>query len=511
MKFRLVRHFTLTSLIFFLAVGSGLGLYYREMALSRMIRQQESNNVNLTRVFANTLWKHQFAALLEESRTIPSQHLKSLSRIQEIHREVRDLMRGSSTYKIKVYDTAGRTIYSSEQSQIGEDKRNNPGFVGALSGLTKTELVHKEKFSAFEQVVENRDLIQSYIPQFQDNTSKPVGVFEIYSDVTPLLAEIRETESRLAILIVGAMSTLFFALLLIVRRAEGIIKQQAADNKKAHQQLAQSEKMGSLGQLAAGVSHQLNTPIAFSHSNVSLAIEALKVFDLPLQIANRLAGLVRKLPNNQKQLVIDLGNSRPLLANLAVEADDIKHLRLMLGDVLVGLDQMRELVENLRDFTRLDRSKVVDTDINQTLKTVIYIARSAIPTRINIIEAFSAVPRISCNPSQLNQVFLNLITNAAQAIAETGEIHISTKLENGKVRIDVRDNGSGIPDNVLPEIFETYFTTKPKGVGTGLGLSIARDIVRNHGGELSVTTQVGYGSCFSVQLPLTAAETVMEL
>jgi len=511
MKFRLVRHFTLTSLVFFIAVGGAMGHYYKEMALSRMIRQQESNNLNLTRVFANTLWEQQFSGLLKESSLVPSPILKANSRISEIHQHVLALMRGSNTYKIKVYDTSGRTIYSSELAQIGEDKSGNPGFLGALAGQTRTELVHKEKFSAFEQVVENRDLIQSYIPQFEGNNPQPAGVFEIYSDATPFLAEIHETQTRLAVVIVGAMGLLFAALYLIVHRADGIIRRQAAENRQTQQQLAQAEKMSSLGQLVAGVSHQLNTPIAFSHSNVSLAIEAIRGFELPLKIANRFATLVRKLPPDQDTMVVDLQSSRHTLVNFTAQPDDIRQLGLMLGDVLQGLEQMRELVQNLRDFTRLDRSKVVDADINETLKTVIYIARSSIPSRIAIVEQFGALPRIACNPGQLNQVFLNLITNAGQAIAEAGEIRIVTSVADGKIRIEIADNGSGIPDDVLPHIFDTYYTTKPKGVGTGLGLPIARDIVRNHGGELTVTTQPGYGTAFSVTLPLATPHSVMEL
>jgi len=511
MKFRLVRHFSLTSIVFFLVIGSALGLYYREMAISRMIRQQESNNVNLTRVFANTLWQRQFAALLEETRETPSSKLKELSRISEIHKEVLTLMRGSTTYKIKVYDKGGRTVYSSELAQIGEDKSHNAGFLGALSGHTLTELVHKEKFSAFEKVVENRDLIQSYIPQYDANQQQPAGVFEIYSDVTPFLAKLHETESQLAVMIVGAMSALFAALYLIVRRAERIIKQQGESNRQTQQQLAQAEKMSSLGQLVAGVSHQLNTPIAFSHNNVSLAIETIKGLALPLQIAHRFANLVRKLPAGQEQMVVDLRASRNAIAQLAVQPSDISQLCLMLGDVQQGLGQMRELVDNLRNFTRLDRSKVVDTDLNETLKTVIYIASSAIPSRIAIREEFGNLPRIACNPSQLNQVFLNLITNAAQAIEESGEIRVSTRQAGGNLVIEIADNGTGIPATVLPHIFDTYFTTKPKGVGTGLGLSIARDIVRNHGGELSVTTQEGFGTSFSVTLPILPPETVIDL
>lgn len=477
MQFRLVRHFTLTSLAFIIAAGGALGLYYRDMALSRMLQQQESNNVNVTRVFANTLWQRHFSRLLKDSVLRASPELKLLSQIPEIHRDVLALMRGSTTYKIKVYDPLGRTIYSSELAQIGEDKRNNPGFQGALHGQTRTELVHKAKFSAFEQEVENRDLIQSYIPQYENDKDQPAGVFEIYSDATPILAEIRETEIRLALLIVAAMGALFSALYFIVHRADRIIRHQAEEKKLSLQQLAQAEKMASLGQLVAGVSHQLNTPIAFSHNNVRLAIETLEELDQPLPAGR----------------------------------EELGEIRQMLTDVLGGLEQMRELVENLRVFTHLDRSKVVNTDLNETLKTVIYIARSSMPSDVEIVEQWGEIPTITCNPSQLNQVFLNLITNAAQAIPEKGEITIRTSRSGSQVVIEVADNGCGIPEHILPHIFDTYFTTKPKGEGTGLGLAIARDIVRNHGGSIAVSSRAGQGTHFTVTLPIKAPEAVKEL
>lgn len=508
MQFRLVRHFTLTSLAFIIVAGAALGLYYPELALSRMLQQQEANNVNLTRVFANTLWQRHFSALLKESALRTSPELKLLSRIPEIHREVLAMMRGSSTYKIKVYDLRGRTIYSSELAQIGEDKRNNPGFLGALKGFTRTELVHKEKFSAFEQVVENRDLIQSYIPQYEDGSSEPVGVFEIYSDATPFLAEIRETEIRLAVLIAGAMGALFSALYLIVYRADRIMRQQADEKKLSQQQLAQTEKMASLGQLVAGVSHQLNTPIAFSHNNIHLAIAALKELAQPLALASHVARLANKLPAGHDRLELELGAFRQSIPTMAAASEDsLREIAQMLGDVEGGLGQMRELVENLRNFTHLDRSKVVRTDINETLKTVIYIARSSIPSGIRIVEQLGDIPAVACNPSQLNQVFLNLITNAAQAIADQGEIGIRTAVSGKQVVIEVCDNGSGIPDHVLPHIFETYFTTKPQGEGTGLGLAIARDIVHNHGGNIAVTPGADQGTCFTVTLPVNAPDT----
>lgn len=511
MPFPLVRHFALTSLVFFLAVGGTLGYYYREMALSRMLQQQEASNTNLTTVFANALWQRHFSRLIDESTGKSSQELKNNSRIREIHADVLALMRGSTTYKIKVYDPAGRTVYSSELAQIGEDKSGNPGFKGAMGGQTQSELVHRAKFSAFEQVVENRDLIQSYIPQYATGSPTPTGVFEIYSDATPFLAKLRSTEIQLALIVSGALALLFGALYLIVNRAQTIIRQQSAEELKTQQHLAQSEKMSSLGQLVAGVTHQLNTPIGFSHNNVSLAISYLKELSTPLMVAARLSELVKRLPAEHSQVTLNLGNSRETLSNLTFRGDEINDLTLMLGDVLGGLEQMRELVANLRDFTRLDRSKVTDADLNAALKTVIYIARSTIPPRIQISEEFGILPKVACNPSQLNQVFLNLITNAAQSIADEGRITISTHSDGSEIVIDISDTGSGIAPDVLPRIFESFYTTKPRGVGTGLGLSIARDIIQNHGGHIHVASQPGQGTAFRITLPIQVPDTVLAL
>jgi signal transduction histidine kinase len=198
-----------------------------------------------------------------------------------------------------------------------------------------------------------------------------------------------------------------------------------------------------------------------------------------------------------------LKQSRATIEQIRIDGRQAEVVGEMLGDVLQGVEQMRELVENLKDFTRLDRARLSDIDLNGTLHTVVYIARSSIPTRVAIVEDYDlALPPVECNPSQLNQVFLNLITNASQAIDGDGEVRVTTRADGERVVVDIADNGSGIAADVLPHIFDTYYTTKPKGVGTGLGLPIARDIVRAHGGELSVTTEVGKGTTFSVVIPL---------
>ncbi|HEX5803307.1 MAG TPA: ATP-binding protein [Azospira sp.] len=595
MKFHLVRYFTAASLGMFLLVAAALsyfefeqGKFFRETQTKQaeffrevqerfaktqeeaarrdLLSIHESGNVNLTRLFANALWERDFAPFVEKVQAISveschaiadvkdeksgkmvapaekkacfaeaGKKIMALPGFKELDAKVVDSMKKSSVFKVKVFDLRGVTVYSSEHKQVGEDKLSNAGWRQARDGKPASELTHRDKFSAFEGVVENRDLISSYLPVLQPGSDKIVGVFEVYSDVTPFLAQIKETsallrkaaddnQTRVAaaaeaaqseadaastktlIAVMVLLGILFAALFAIVRRADGIIRAQEQERESSMQQLAQAEKMASLGQLVAGVAHQLNTPLAFSHSNVSLAINALEDFETPLSVAGRLAELVRANPDaNSVPLELVLNHSRPAIANIRVDGEAAKQVAEMLGDVIQGVDQMRELVENLKDFTRLDRVKLSDVDLNATLHTVVYIARSSIPTRVAIVEDFdSALPTVECNPSQLNQVFLNLITNASQAIEGDGEVRVHTHAGNGMVYVDVIDNGAGIPPEVLPNIFETYYTTKPKGVGTGLGLPIARDIVRAHGGELQVKTEVGVGTTFTVSIPLVA-------
>jgi signal transduction histidine kinase len=182
---------------------------------------------------------------------------------------------------------------------------------------------------------------------------------------------------------------------------------------------------------------------------------------------------------------------------------DVGMLQQMLADVLDGINQMTEMVVNLRDFTRLDRATTANADLNKSLRTVAYIAKTVISKDIEVVEEFGELPQVECNPSQLNQVFLNLINNAAHAIDGPGSITVRTEaIGDDEVRIEVQDTGRGIPASVLPHIFELYYTTKAAGEGTGLGLAIARDIVTQHGGEIRVRTEDGIGTTFAVVLPV---------
>jgi signal transduction histidine kinase len=171
-------------------------------------------------------------------------------------------------------------------------------------------------------------------------------------------------------------------------------------------------------------------------------------------------------------------------------------------DGLYGTGEMAEIVGNLKDFSRLDRSKVTSFNLNDGLASSLGLARHMLKT-VNVARNFGEIPAITCAPSQINQVFLNLITNAVQALDPAkGTITLTTRADNGGVAIEVADNGKGIPPDVLPKIFDPFFTTKEVGKGTGLGLSISYKIIRQHGGRIEVASAVGKGTRFTVWLPL---------
>ena len=591
-RFQLVRYFLLTGLGLFIVVALALTYFERNQGIFFQDVQQQQNaffkktqdgfaiqqdagarrdllsiheagNVNLTRLFANTLWKD-FAPMVAFAQTLPFESCFAMPDVLDpkdgkmkapdekkacftdlgkkimaykdfaaISANSYDSMKKSTVFKIKVFDMRGITVYSSEHAQVGETRVNNAGWrSAALEGKPASEMTFRGKFSAFEGVVENRDLIGSYLPVLEPGSDKIVAVFEVYSDVTPFLNQIKATSEqirkaasenqakveaaaaenqskveasglRTLLIVLGLLGILFAALYSIVRRADHILVQQGADREHVQQQLAQSEKMASLGQMVAGVAHQLNTPLAFSHNNVSMAIEALHGFSTPLKVAARLTKLVKSTDADSVNL--NIAKSRAQIAGIDEDNLDVATPIEMLGDTLLGIDQMRELVENLRDFTRLDRSKTAEFDINKGLRNVVYMARSVIPTHIDVVEQYGDLPKIECNASQLNQVFLNLINNAAQAIVGEGSVRVRSSVEGKRIRIDVSDTGTGIAADVLPHIFDNYYTTKAASEGSGLGLTIARSIVREHGGEIQVATEPGKGSTFTVFLPVALA------
>jgi len=249
--------------------------------------------------------------------------------------------------------------------------------------------------------------------------------------------------------------------------------------KNTQSQLIQSEKMSSLGQLVAGISHELNNPIGFIYSNSN-------------QLQTYIESVEKIIQDTQDDNENFINNVKDVLP-------DVKSL---IEDTISGSKIVKELVENLRRFSHLDQAAKQNVDIHEGIESSLKIVHSQIKNRIQIHKNFKAAKTVECNPGQINQVLLNILSNAAQSIENEGNIWIDTGEENDYLFIKIKDDGRGIKKEDLEKIFDPFFTTKAVGEGTGLGLSISYSIIKNHNGTIETESEINKGSSFTILLPL---------
>lgn len=302
----------------------------------------------------------------------------------------------------------------------------------------------------------------------------------------------------------GTVLDLLKAMEARVAQRNRVLRQALVDLKESQAQLLQSEKMASLGQMVAGVAHELNTPLGYVKNNVQLLRELSEpLFELAAAQA-RLGECLSDPGCDEDALGRALQAAEQARQQAAPEmlAEDLTQLY---SDTLYGLEQIAELVVGLKDFARLDRALSEEVDLNECIRSALLIARNHIKDKAEVQQQLGELPRIACAPSQINQVLLNLLTNSAQAIDGMGRIHIHSWADSKGVHISLQDNGRGMPAEVLAKIFDPFFTTKPVGQGTGLGLSISYKIIQDHGGQIRVASELGRGTRFLVSLPLPTA------
>ncbi|MFA6313351.1 MAG: ATP-binding protein [Sterolibacterium sp.] len=265
--------------------------------------------------------------------------------------------------------------------------------------------------------------------------------------------------------------------------------------KEMSGQLLQSEKMASLGQLAAGVAHEINNPIGFVNSNLG-------------SLQRYTADLLELLSAYDKGEAEMTPETRAALAALKKQID-IAYLREDVGNLLSesmeGLQRVKRIVQDLKDFSHVDDKEKHWANLEQGLDSTLNVVANELKYKAEIVKEYAGIPEIECLPSQLNQVFMNLLMNAVQAIDNHGRITIRTGQDENNVWVDVEDTGKGIEPEHLGRIFEPFFTTKPVGSGTGLGLSLSYGIVQQHGGRIEVKSEPGKGSDFRVVLPRQSA------
>lgn len=285
---------------------------------------------------------------------------------------------------------------------------------------------------------------------------------------------------------------------------EQMVENRTKQLKDSQAQLIQSEKMASLGQMVAGIAHEINTPLGYVRSN----IEAIKEIQSEINNVTKQFGLTqKKLINGELEDLEDLLKKNHVLLRELTKNPAYSQSSLLLDGAVEGMDKIQDLVLNLKNFSRLDEADMKDVDINTGIDTALKIAHNVLKYRVMVTKEYGKIPKINCYPAQLNQVFLNLLVNAAQACEKPniegykGHILIRTFSDGEKVVIETSDNGIGIPDEKVNKIFEPFYTTKPVGKGTGLGLSIVYQIIEKHNGSITVQSKMNEGTKFRIELP----------
>jgi signal transduction histidine kinase len=259
-------------------------------------------------------------------------------------------------------------------------------------------------------------------------------------------------------------------------------------------QLLQSEKMASIGQLAAGVAHEINNPVGYIASNLGTLRGYL---DDLLGILAAYEACSQKIdPASEAAKNVRTARARVDLDYLRAD------VRLLVSESLEGVSRVKKIVQDLKEFAHVDRAEWQEADLHKGIDSTLNIVWNELKYKAEVVKEYGVLPLIECIPSQLNQVFMNLLINAAQAIESRGVITLRSGCDGERVWVEVADTGKGMSPDIQKRIFEPFFTTKPVGKGTGLGLSLAYGIVTKHNGEITVDSTVRRGTTFRVTLPV---------
>lgn len=278
-----------------------------------------------------------------------------------------------------------------------------------------------------------------------------------------------------------------------------ILENKSEELDETKKQLIQSEKMSSIGQLAAGVAHEINNPIGFISSNMTTLSEYVK--DIQELISQYDAIREKATSCGCASLTDEIAEIEKLWKSKDIDFV-LEDLDKVVKESLEGAKRVTRIVKNLKEFSHVDEAEWKLSNINEGIESTLSIIWNEIKYKATVVKEYGEIPEVECFPMQLNQVFMNLLVNAAHAIPEKGEIRIKTWQEDGFVCVAISDTGTGIPDDIKNKIFNPFFTTKGVGKGTGLGLSIAYGIIDKHKGSIKLDSKLGSGTTFTIRIPL---------
>lgn len=376
-------------------------------------------------------------------------------------------------------------------------------FMPRMSGLDMTAAIKREDSDAQIIVItsdqDGDSLRQALNIGVERYITKPVDAHLLADAIAKCVRDQQQIEELRLTRQVAALTEALQQQLQEKQRAEDALRKEKAEQlvlierlEEAHNQLLQSEKMASIGQLAAGVAHEINNPVGFVNANLG----ALQKY---------VGELLRLLELYEKSEAELSDVSRSALLDLKRQID-IDYLRedidALMSESLGGLQRVRRIVQDLKDFSHVSSTEMQFASLEQGMESTLNVVWNELKYKAQVVKEYGQLPEVECIPSQMNQVFMNLLVNAAQAIPEHGRITIRTKQQGDNACIEVSDTGAGIPAKILNRIFDPFFTTKPVGSGTGLGLSIAHGIVRKHHGRIEVESEPGKGTTFRILIPL---------
>jgi two-component system, NtrC family, sensor kinase len=338
-----------------------------------------------------------------------------------------------------------------------------------------------------QEITRLNKVVQALMNRAERETSTRSGSFGLFQDAVMLENQIRRRTAELE------------AALRENERINRDLTREKDEQRKlirkleeAHNQLLQSEKLASIGQLAAGVAHEINNPIGFVNSNLG----TLKNY------ADQLLGLLDEYAKSEAELSPET-IQRLAQARQVADIDFVREdMAALIAESMDGAGRVRRIVQDLRDFSRPGDSEWTSIDLHTCIDSTLNVVWNEIKFKADVVRDYGQLPPVECLPFQLNQVFLNLLVNAAHAIPERGTITIRTSCDGDHACVAITDTGTGMAPEVRDRIFDPFFTTKPVGKGTGLGLSVAYGIVDKHNGRIEVDSAPDQGTTFTIRLPL---------
>ena len=461
---RLTRRFALVCGIALLIAAGLLSLLYSFFATRELEETAERNNVAITRLFQASIVRGSdlFAGNMVE-------RLRNPAALAAMREEVVAHMQDTSVVKVKIYDGGGLTIFSTEATQIGEEKLGDEGVLSALAGTVASELTYRESYSSFENTVEHADLLSSYIPiRFDGPTGKVVGVFEVYSDVSSIVGLITRTQILLTAAVALVFALVYGALVWAVRHSDRIIRRQ-------HDQ-AVALAFGALGRMTGGLAHDLNNLLMIVIGNLEI--------------------LAAKVPPGDRQI------ERPI------------------GNIQDATWRATQLARSLLAVARREPDAVESCDMNHLVTEMLPLIRSSVGASVNVgAELEPGELRLRMDANNFGNVVLNLVINGRDALQDRPGGRITVRTRRQQIQeaerpnlaagdyavLEVADTGIGMTPEVAQRAFEAFFTTKSQDRGTGLGLAMVRRFAEQLMGMAEIESRETVGTTVRLYLPLEPA------